>query len=425
MMPEGGYYCSKKSDDICEDVCVFLSVLGVFGSDLCISSFEQELGRSDIWVCSGIAFELWESRGALSLSRLRCILGGLDFKAYLFLFVIVPMGIVGVYFHGQKISYFLRPLWESPPKPFHEIPHYYHENVSMEHLCKLHGWGIRETPRRVFDAVLFSNEIDILKVRWNELYPYITQFVLVESNSTFSGLVKPLVFASNRDQFKFIEPRLTYGVVGGRFKKGENPFVEEAFQRVALDQLLKIAGITDDDLLIMSDFLLDNDSWRASIHKYQPDESLQSCGSSEVLTLLEPQKDSVYNLQRADLFDMLPEEYTFKEIIGKMGPIPHSYSAVHLPAYLLNNADNYKFLLPGNCRREKCISNNILAILLELERNRALLALHGGRALCTAVHWSGVEEEAYRFVKRGAFVVRCGGLLPWVSLGMTLIVCMT
>ncbi|KAJ0009935.1 hypothetical protein Pint_33283 [Pistacia integerrima] len=31
-----------------------------------------------------------------------------------------------------------------PPKPFLEIPHYYHENVSMERLCKLHGWGNRE-----------------------------------------------------------------------------------------------------------------------------------------------------------------------------------------------------------------------------------------------------------------------------------------
>lgn len=55
----------------------------------------------------------------------------------------------------------------------------------------------------------------------------------------------------------------------------------------------------------------------------------------------------------ANLFDMLPEEYTFKEIIGKMGHIPHSYSAVRLPAYLLNNADKYKYLLPGNCIRER------------------------------------------------------------------------
>ena len=33
-----------------------------------------------------------------------------------------------------------------------------------------------------------------------------------------------------------------------------------------------------------------------------------------------------------DLFDMLPEEYTFKELIKKMGSIPLSVSAVHKPS---------------------------------------------------------------------------------------------
>ncbi|KAE8661525.1 hypothetical protein F3Y22_tig00113725pilonHSYRG00786 [Hibiscus syriacus] len=291
---------------------------------------------------------------------------------------------------GQKISYILRPLWESPPKPFHDIPHYYHENVSMEKLCKLHGWGIREFPRRVYDAVLFSDE--------------------------------PMVFASNRDKFKFAEPRLTYGTIEGRFKKGENPFVEEALQRVALDQLLKIAGISDDDLLKMSDvdeipsrhtinllrwcddipqvlhlrlknylysfeFPVDNNSWRASVHIYrmgktryvhyrQSDEILADagwhcsfcfCRISEFIFkmkayshndrvrfshYLNPKRIQRVICKGADLFDMLPEEYTFKGIIGKMGPIPHSYSAVYLPSFLLENADKYKFLLPGNCIRE-------------------------------------------------------------------------
>ncbi|KAF6141804.1 hypothetical protein GIB67_036195 [Kingdonia uniflora] len=46
----------------------------------------------------------------------------------------------------------------------------------------------------------------------------------------FTGLRKPLVFAGHRDQFKFIEPQLTYGTIAGRFKKGENPFVEKAYQ---------------------------------------------------------------------------------------------------------------------------------------------------------------------------------------------------
>lgn len=53
-----------------------------------------------------------------------------------------------------------------------------------------------------------------------------------------------------------------------------------------------------------------------------------------------------------DLFDKIPEEYTFRENIGKLGPIPRSYSAVHLPAHLIEKAESYKYLLPGNCVRE-------------------------------------------------------------------------
>lgn len=382
-----GYYCSKKTDDICEDVC-------------------GEQG----------------TRAAFGTSRLRCILRGLDLRSFIVFFVVVPLFIFLAYLHGQKITYFLRPIWEKPQKPFHNIPHYYHENIGMENLCKLHGWRIRESPRRVYDAVLFSNELDILTIRWNELYPYVTQFVLLESNSTFTGLPKPLLFARNRDRFKFAEPRLTYGTIGGRFKKGENPFVEEAYQRLALDHLLKIAGIEDDDLLIMSDvdeipsahtinllrwcddippilhlrlrnylysfeFYMDNKSWRASVHRYKPgktryahyrqtDDILSEAGwhcsfcfrniSDFVFKMkayshydrvrfphfLNHKRIQDIICKGNNLFDMLPEEYTFKEIIGKMGPIPRSYSAVHLPSYLLNNSEDYKYLLPGNCQRE-------------------------------------------------------------------------
>ncbi|XP_009611993.1 uncharacterized protein [Nicotiana tomentosiformis] len=386
MMSDGYYYTSKKSDDICPDVC---------GQD---------------------------SPTTLSMSRLRCMLRGLDLKTIIFLIVVVPTFIVAAYLHGQKITYFLRPLWQSPPNPFIEITHYYHEDVPMEKICKLHGWGIREYPRRVFDAVLFSNEVDMLTIRWKELYPYITQFVLLESNSTFTGLPKLHNFAINRDQFKFVETRLTYGTIGGRARKGENPFVEEAYQRVALDQLLRIAGIEDDDLLIMSDvdeipsahtinllrwcddippvlhlhfrnylysfeFEIKHRSWRASVHRYQSgktryahyrqsDYLLADAGwhcsfcfrriSDFIFKMkayshndrvrfshyLNPKRIQDVICRGTDLYDMLPEEYTFKDIIGSMGPIPHSYSAVNLPSYLLENPDNYKYLLPENCKRE-------------------------------------------------------------------------
>ncbi|KAL3640098.1 hypothetical protein CASFOL_011918 [Castilleja foliolosa] len=390
MTTEGYYYPSKKSDDICEDVC----------------------GQSSS-----------PSSSVSMSSRIRCLLHGLDFKCIFFLVLILPSAIFGIYCHGQKITYFLRPLWQSPPKPFTPVPHFYNPNVPIPSLCHLHGWKTREFPRRVYDAVLFSNEIDMLKIRWKELYPYITRFVLLESNSTFTALPKPLNFANRRDEFEFIEPRLTYGVVGGRFRKGENPFIEEAYQRLSLDQLLRIAGIEDDDLLIMSDvdeipsrhtidllrwcddippilhlelrnymysFEFENSrrSWRASVHRYQTGKTKYAHYRQTDLLLadsgwhcsfcfryvsdfifkmkayshtdrvrfthfLSPKRIQDKICKGADLYDMLPEEYTFKDIIGRMGNIPHSYSGVQLPAYLLENADEFKYLLPGNCMRER------------------------------------------------------------------------
>lgn len=350
------------------------------------------------------------------------MIAGFNIRLVILLLVILPTSLFAFYIHGQKITYFLRPLWESPPTPFQEITHYHHQNVSMEKLCRLHGWGIRETPRKVFDAVLFNNEVDLLAVRWQELGPYVSEFVLLESNSTFTGKTKPLLFAENRRQdFQFAEARLTYGMVGGRFVRDENPFVEESYQRVALDQLIRIAGITDDDLLIMSDvdeipsghtidllrwcddvpeiihlrlqnylysfeFPVDNKSWRASVHRYrtgktryahyrQTDIILSDSGwhcsfcfrhidefifkikayshvdRVRFKYFLKPARIQNLICQGKDLFDMIPEEYTFKDIIGKMGPIPRSYSAINLPGYLIENADRYKFLFPGNCKR--------------------------------------------------------------------------
>ncbi|EPS71738.1 hypothetical protein M569_03025, partial [Genlisea aurea] len=107
--------------------------------------------------------------------------------AVLFL-VAVPFLVIGIYRNGQKISYFFRPLWDEPPPPFHRLPHYYAENVSTEVLCRLHGWSLRSAPRRVFDGIIFSNEIDILEIRWNELDNNVDKFVILESNTTFTGI---------------------------------------------------------------------------------------------------------------------------------------------------------------------------------------------------------------------------------------------
>ncbi|MCO5567800.1 hypothetical protein L7F22_021496 [Adiantum nelumboides] len=66
---------------------------------------------------------------------------------------------------------------------------------------------------------------------------------------------------------------------------------------------------------------------------------------------LEPQRIQAIVCKGADLFDMLPEAYSFKELIMKSGVAPRSYSGVNLPSFLLKHHERFKFLLPGHCMR--------------------------------------------------------------------------
>lgn len=293
----------------------------------------------------------------------------------------------------------------------------------MDHLCRLHGWSLRSEPRRVFDAIIFSNELDMLEVRWRELHPYVSKFVILESNTTFTGIPKPLFFASNRARFAFAEDKIAHGVFSGRAAdrgSHKDPFVLESEQRGAMNGLLHRTGISNGDLLIMSDtdevpsphtikllqwcdevppvlhlelrhymysfeFPVDYSSWRATAHIYGPWTQYRHSRLTNIILsdagwhcsfcfryirefvfkmtayshadrvkrsdFLKHSRIQKLICQGDDLFDMLPEEYSFSELIKKMGSIPRSASAVNLPAYLIENAVKYRFLLPGGCIR--------------------------------------------------------------------------
>ncbi|KAK4798718.1 hypothetical protein SAY86_031044 [Trapa natans] len=337
--------------------------------------------------------------------------------------ILIPICLISIFTHYQKIVYFFRPLWDNPPPPFQRIPHYYAENVSIEHLCGLHGWTKLSQPRRVYDAIMFNNELDMLEIRWRELYPYVTKFVILEANTTFTGVEKPLVFASNRGQFAFAYEKISHGVFSGRIadhRIHEDPFKLESEQRMAMNGLLLHAGISNGDLLIMADadeipsphtvkllqwcdgippvmhlelrhylysfeFPVDYSSWRATSHLYGPNTHYRHSRQTDLIFsdagwhcsfCFRWIQDFIFKMKAyshadrvrqrnfldysriqrlicggKDLFDMLPEEYSFQELIKKLGPIPRSASAVHLPAYLIENADKFRFLLPGGCKR--------------------------------------------------------------------------
>ncbi|XP_076921106.1 uncharacterized protein LOC143582423 [Bidens hawaiensis] len=339
----------------------------------------------------------------------------------LIIIILVTLSFLSVFNHTQNITSFFRPLWDTPPPPFEYIPHYYAENTTINNLCNLHGWSLTTEPRNVYDAILFNNELDLLEIRWRELYPYVTKFIILESNMTFSGMPKPLTFYLNRACFAFAEDKVVYGQLPLQLPVDPvDPFLIESHHRSIMNELIRRSGISDGDLLIVSDtdeipsshtikllqscdglptvlhlemrnyvysfeFPVDYNSWRATAHIYsrwtsyrhsrQTDTILSDAGwhcsfcfrhLSEFVTKMTAyshadrvkKKDYLdyTRIQRKicrgdDLYDMLPEEYSFKSLIGKMGSVPRSASAVHLPAYVIENAERFKFLLPGGCQR--------------------------------------------------------------------------
>ncbi|MDN3505136.1 MAG: hypothetical protein P0S95_06140 [Rhabdochlamydiaceae bacterium] len=102
---------------------------------------------------------------------------------------------------------------------------------------------------KVYDAFLFFNEIDLLKIRLTELEDVVDYFVLVESKHTFSGKEKPSYYLKNRDQFKNYNKKIIHILL-------DNPpdsdyWQNEYFQRNAIVQGLKNAD--DNDIVICSD----------------------------------------------------------------------------------------------------------------------------------------------------------------------------
>lgn len=54
---------------------------------------------------------------------------------------------------------------------------------------------------KIYDCFTFFNELDLLEIRLEELYPYVDYFVLVEANKTFSGKEKRFYFEENKERF--------------------------------------------------------------------------------------------------------------------------------------------------------------------------------------------------------------------------------
>lgn len=106
----------------------------------------------------------------------------------------------------------------------------------------------------IFDCFLFFNELDLLKIRLEELRDVVDRFVLVEASYTFSGARKPLYFQRYRDLFSEYENRIMYHVVSEmpRFVCASR-WRREHYQRDAIGVALARAACKPKDVILVSD----------------------------------------------------------------------------------------------------------------------------------------------------------------------------
>jgi beta-1,4-mannosyl-glycoprotein beta-1,4-N-acetylglucosaminyltransferase len=106
---------------------------------------------------------------------------------------------------------------------------------------------------------MFYNELEILKIRFEELYDVVDYFLIVEATTTHSGIAKPLYFTEHKHLFSKYLNKIIHRVTD--FKENY-PFpisapnmnwFRENYQRECLTNIISTLNLQDDDIIITTD----------------------------------------------------------------------------------------------------------------------------------------------------------------------------
>ncbi len=189
-------------------------------------------------------------------------------------------------------------------------------------LIFLLGCNLCYAKAKIYDCFMFFNELEIINIRFEELYDVVDHFVIVESAFTHSGEPKPLFFADNRHHFSKFQDKIIYILVDRfpSFAKDpqKNAWQREYYQRNQIEKGLK--GCSPNDIIIISDvdeiprrstivnlppldnkvFNLDEQFFRYQLNRIDPREDPAKTHGARVLRYsrlkqLGPQKVRTYN----------------------------------------------------------------------------------------------------------------------------------
>ena len=110
----------------------------------------------------------------------------------------------------------------------------------------------------IYDCFQFFNEMDILEIRLEELYPVVDKFIISESTRTFSGKPKELRFIKHKDRYQKYLDKIKY-IVYDDFSTYNNPWQYSDNWRLECEQrrhhitALNLNTLNDNDIIMISD----------------------------------------------------------------------------------------------------------------------------------------------------------------------------
>ena len=63
---------------------------------------------------------------------------------------------------------------------------------------------------KIFDVFIFNNELDLLEIRLEYMYPVIDYFIITEADKYFNGQKKSFFLDENWDRFKKYKDKIIY-----------------------------------------------------------------------------------------------------------------------------------------------------------------------------------------------------------------------
>lgn len=103
---------------------------------------------------------------------------------------------------------------------------------------------------KIYDCFTFFNELDLLELRFEELYDHVDHFVLVEANRTFQNNIKPYYFGENHYRFSKYMDKVIHIQIDD-MPADTDAWGREAHQRNAISRGILDADL--DDIIIVSD----------------------------------------------------------------------------------------------------------------------------------------------------------------------------